>query len=799
MDARDFKNLGVDETLKRIGTGIGGLSEKEAEKRLKKYGYNEVVEKKESAALKFLSKFYGPVPLILWAVIAISYLLGRTEDFYILLALLLFNATMSFLEESKADRTLESLRKRLSVSARALRSGNWEKLPARLLTIGDIVRVRQGDIIPADLKIVRCDADVETDESVITGESLPISKGTAGVLYEGAILKRGEATCAVIGTGYNTFYGKTASLVEVAKPKSHIQQAILRLAKYLVAIDLAVVAAMFLYGSLALHINIIDVLPFFLVVFLASVPVALPATFTVAMALGTEKLAKENILVRRLDSIEGAATMTVLCADKTGTLTENIITVDELMPFGVGEDRLIRYAAEASRAEDNDPIDNAVLNYAKANRVKANAQLRFTPFDLSTKMTEAVVEGKDGRYRVVKGAIIAVKRLCHIGTLEGKAMDKAVDAFSKRGFRCIAVAFLMEGGKHFRCAGIIALHDSPRKDAGALISELEELGVKTKMLTGDNIAVAEEISKELRIGNRIIDAEKLGGSKKELYASINGADGFANIYPEDKYTIVKALQNSRMIVGMTGDGVNDAPALKQAEVGIAVSSATDVAKEAAALVLTRNGIEVIVHAVKESRRIFERMSTYTMLKISRAIQIIAFIGIVYMFMHGMIAITPSLLVLLIFTNDIVNITISADNAVYAKRPDSWNIRSFFYPAGAVGAVLVLQALILIPLAFSAFGMSVAEFQTLVFLLLVVSDKFTILNFREKGWFWKSRPSSKVVLSSAVGITAGTLMAYFGILVPKIGIVAIVSAFVLSIVFLPINDVVKKGAIKALGR
>ena len=795
MNVGEARKYNSKQLLKLLNSSEEGLSSEEAASRLAKFGYNEVKAKKQNMPLKLLRKFFEPVPLLLWLVIILSYVLRRMSDLYIISAMLVFNVVVSFIEEYRADKAVEQLRKNLSTNARTLRSGNWIPVHSRELVPGDIIRVRSGDIIPADSMILG-DGNIEVDESVITGESLPLFRHNEDMIYAGSIVKMGEASCLVVATGAETYYGKTTILVKNAMPKSHIQEVIMGIAKYLVICDFLIVLAMFAYGYLLVGMQPIALLPFLLVIIVASVPVSLPAAFTVSMAVGTSKLASNSILVTRLESVEDTSTMNVLCMDKTGTLTENNITVKEIIPFECDANTVLKYAAEASRVDDNDPIDNAILSYAKHKKTGTGKQLSFSPFDPSTKKTEARISD-NGTYTVVKGAATIIAKMCGTRGPQLSKFDKTIDEFSSRGYRSLGVA--VKKGKTYTLCGIIALYDPPRTEAKRLIKEIASLGVKAKMLTGDNIHVAKQISRELGMGGKILDVDTLKKAKGEAaFRMINRADGFANIYPEDKYTIVKALQTHSLVVGMTGDGINDAPALKQAEVGIAVSNATDVAKSAAALVLTKSGIEVIVKAIKESRRIFERMVTYALVKISKVYQIVLFSGIIFIAMHGFIPITPFLLILLMFTNDIANISISTDNVGYSKRPDAWKMRSLVLVSSAVGILLLVQALLMTYMNLRIFDMTTLQFQTAIFLLFDISDKFTIINMRERGPFWKYKPSNMLLFTSFMGILAGIGMAYYGILMTPIGITPMLAIIAISALFLFINDAAKIWVFKRFG-
>ncbi|MEM3282089.1 MAG: plasma-membrane proton-efflux P-type ATPase, partial [Candidatus Micrarchaeaceae archaeon] len=727
----DLKSVSVEEALKELNSSRHGLTREEARERLEKYGYNEIKEKKKNMALLFLGKFSGPIPILLWIVVLLTYVLHHFVELYVVLALLVFNATVSFAEEYKADTSMDLLKQRLSVNARVLRSSEWQVIEARYLVPGDIIRLRAGDIVPADVKIIEQEG-LESNESVLTGESMPVQKGDGSIAYASSIVTRGEATCVVIGTGANTYFGKTAELVNTAKPKLHLEATIMSIVKYLVVADVLAVAVMFAYGYFWLHVSALELIPFLLIVIIASVPVALPAAFTVSMAYGTERLAKKHVLVTKLEALEETSNMSILCLDKTGTLTENKIVVEGLSAFGFSDQELVEYAALASRAEDKDPIDIAVLDYASSLKIKPYRQLSFKPFDPETKRTEAVISDGKKRYAVTKGAVQVIAKLCG---LRGSAMSKAesiIDGYSSRGLRSIAVA--INKGKSWRFVGIIALADELRPDSKALISELKDMHVEPKLLTGDNAAVARQIAEQVGIGSNVVDAEEF--EKLDIKRAAKEASCFAGIYPTDKFAIVKALQGENEIVGMTGDGVNDAPALKQAEVGIAVENATDVAKSAADLVLLKSGIAVIIEAIKESRRIFERMLTYTMAKIAKVMQIVGFILIAYL-IFGFVPILPIQLLLLIFTNDIANISLSTDNAPYSKSPTSWMVRPIINSSLMFGALLALEAFAIFAAGKYVLLQNVAELQTSIFVALVVTDKLAIFNIRtrEKA-FWK---------------------------------------------------------------
>jgi H+-transporting ATPase len=786
MDQDVFKGRSTGEVLALLKSSADGLTDAESASRLATYGFNEIAEKKKSRILKFISKFYGPIPALLWIIMVLFYVLSNWADLCLISALLVFNAIVSFAMEDKADKSIDLLKQRLSTNSRVYRSGSWNVVQSKMLVPGDVIRVRPGDIIPADANVITGD-NLGVDQSAVTGESLPVLRSAGDLVYGGTVLQKGEATCVVILTGYQTLYGKTAKLVETAKPTSHLQSEILSIVKYLVAADLVIITLLFIYCYGFQHMALPSLVVFLLVVFISSVPMALPASFTVSLAFGAEKLSKRSILVTKLSAIEGAATMDLLCMDKTGTITENRINVAAVFGFGRGPEEVIKYAAEASRDENKDPIDTAILEYAKTLPVKSGLQVSFAPFDSSTKMTVAQMQEGGETYSVAKGAASIISGLCGISADQNTALNEKVTDFALKGYRTIAVARKAE---KWELAGVIALYDRPRPDSGKLIGELRDLGIAIKMITGDNRAVAVQIAGEVGLGNHIVDI-KSGEFDKDadLVKTITDADGFSGIYPKDKYTIVKTMQDHGFIVGMTGDGVNDAPALKQADVGIAVESATDVAKSAADLVLTKTGIEVIVDAVKESRRIFERMLIYTIVKLAKVIQQLAFITIIFV-VYGFIPITAFLLILLTFTNDIVNLSISTDNVGFSKNPDFWDMKYILPMAVMLGGLLAIQALLLVPVGLGVFGLSIPGLATAAFLMLNISDKVTVFNVRERGWAFRSMPSTAVIAASLGGVLAGIAFAYYGIFMDSISLPVILWIVVMSIAFFVIADILK---------
>ena len=789
MDRKTAEGLSIEEALKQLNSGKDGLSEDEAKKRLEQYGLNEIQTKKQNVLIKFLSKFIGTIPLMLYIIIAISIVLNKYIDAYIVIGLLIFNGITSFLEEYKADNTLELLKNKLSVLVKVERGGEWKTVQSKFIVPGDIIRIRLGDIAPADCKIIESDY-LSVDQSMLTGESLPVDKKTNELVFSSSVVREGEATAVVISTGKNTAFGKTAELVKIAKTRTHLEASIFRILEYLLVLDVALIAAIFI-GSYFFGIQLLLVVPFSLLILLTSVPVALPAAFTVAMAYGTERLSSKNILVTKLEAIEEASTMTVICLDKTGTITKNQLSISDPIQYGKFSNvDVFRYAALASRVEDNDQIDLAIIHGAQERKIdlKGYTVKTFRPFDPSTKTSSAVVSFNGNEITVLKGFPESVMETCKLSSNDKNKINSSIDEMASKGYRTIAVAY--KDGSKWNFVGVIPMNDKPREDSKKLIDELRSLDLNVKMLTGDNENTAKAIAKEVDIGDNILDVSALNGkSEKEIAEIITRADGFAGVYPKDKYTIVKALQDNGFHVGMTGDGVNDAPALKQAEVGIAVSNATDVAKSAADIVLTSEGIEPIVNAIKESRSIFERMITYTLKKVSRVLQTSIFLSIFFLILR-FLPMRSIQLILALFLSDIGSISLSTDNELYSNHPDTWNIKVVFLVSLMFGIVAITQVSVLAYFGLNFMKLPSAQFQTFIFLIFIASMELMTLSMRERRSFWSSMPSALVLSQIIVSIAVAVILSYYGILMTAISLYAILLVMIVSILFLLLMDRVK---------
>ena len=593
-----FKILSVDESLKQLQTDQAtGLTVAEANRRISQYGRNEVAEKRQNPAVAFLKRFWGLTAWMLEIAIVLSFVLGKYLDLYIITALLLVNAILGFAQEQQATRAVKALKQKLQLQTRVLRDKTWSTISAADLVPGDIIRVRSGDFVPADLKIIEAEATV--DQSAITGESMPLEKKIGEIIYSGSMIRKGEATGVITTTGIHTYFGKTTQLVQLAKPKLHMEAVISGLMKWLLVlvVSLLVIASAI---SLLHGMNPLDMLSLALILLVSAIPVALPTMFTITMALGSLELAKKGVLVTRLSASEDAALMDVLCVDKTGTLTLNMLTIADVLEINnYKKDDALLFGALASQKANQDPIDMAFFAAVHEKNIPLDdyIQKEFMPFDPSTRRTEATVENQGVKLRVAKGAVSVIAPLCGIEGKELVDLEAKMDSFASKGYRIIGVA-VSRGEPKMGLVGLVALYDKPRPDSAKMIGKLRALGISIKMLTGDSLPIAKQIAQEINLGDKITRTPEIKDTadKDAIVAAeiVEKSDGFAEVYPAGKYQIVRGLQAEKHVVGMTGDGINDAPALKQAEVGIAVSSATDVAKSAASVVLTEPGLTNIL-------------------------------------------------------------------------------------------------------------------------------------------------------------------------------------------------------------
>ncbi len=767
----DLKSLPLEEVKKKLGFSPEGLSQAEAQKRLTQYGPNELKEKKVNPFLKFLSYFWGPIPWMIEIAVILSGVVQHWPDFFIILLLLFANAIVGFWEEHKAANAIAALKAQLAVKARVKRDGKWTTPTARELVPGDVIRLRSGDIVPADARLLDGDP-LEVDQSALTGESLPVVKKSGEAVFSGSIVRQGEIGALVYGTGMNTYFGKTAQLVEEAHTASHFQKAVLKIGNYLIILAAVMVAAI-ITVAIFRGDPILTTLQFALVLTVAAIPVAMPTVLSVTMAVGARLLAKKQAIVSRLVAIEELAGVDILCADKTGTLTQNKLTLGD--PFVVDKpsaEQVVLYAALASRGDNNDTIDLAVLGGLKnKDALKGYQIVHFQPFDAVHKRTEATVKGQDGKqFKVTKGAPQVILALsANVGQVKESAM-KAVDEFAARGFRSLGVA-RNEGDGGWQLLGVLPLFDPPREDAKATIATAGQMGVKIKMVTGDQLAIAKETAKVLGLGTNILDASGLGDSKHqettETAESIEKADGFAQVFPEHKFHIVDVLQKRGHMVGMTGDGVNDAPALKKADCGIAVSGATDAARAAASIVLMAPGLSVIIDAIKESRKIFQRMNSYAIYRIAETLRVLLFMTAAIL-IFNFYPLTAVMIVMLALLNDGAILSIAYDNVHYKDKPEAWNMRMVMGIASVLGIVGPIASFGLFYLGDRVFLLDHAHLQPMMYLMLSVAGHLTIFLTRTRGPFWSIRPA-RILWMAVLGTQiAATFIAVYGFLMPPLG-------------------------------
>ena len=779
-----------------------GLTHAEVDARRKEYGYNEVAEKKGHPALTFLRKFWGISAWMLELIIVLSIVLQKYSDVAVVGTLLVVNAALSFIQERRGAGVVDALRRRLQVNARVRRDSNWQIVPARELVPGDIARLRSGDIIPADLKLLT--GALTVDQSALTGESKDAGKVPGDVVSSGSVVRRGEGNGVVMLTGAKTYFGRTTELVQQARPKLHIEAVVTKVVRWLFVIVGALLGVVVIL-SLIRGAPLLEIVPLLLVLLLSAVPVALPVMFTISLAVGSKELAKRGVLVTRLSAAEDAATMDVLCVDKTGTITMNQLAVTGVIPLEHATEADVLFAgALASQEANQDPIDLAFLAAAKERHIFDNLPkietVSFAPFDPKSRRTEAVVEQNGQRLRVMKGAVRSIGAACGLLPPAIEALEARISAAAAKGYRTLAVARGPETGAP-TLIGLVSLYDPPRPDAKQLIGALQARGVAVKMLTGDALAVATEIARGLGLANirRMADLKAANAQASNKTVDLTAdADGYAEVFPEDKYIVVKHLQAAGHVTGMTGDGVNDAPALRQAEVGIAVSTATDVAKGAASVVLTEPGLTNIVALVEQGRTIYQRILTWIINKISRTILKAAFVAIAYV-VSGKFVVSVFAMLLLTFMTDFAKIALATDHVRSSSKPETWNIGGFIIVSVILGLVMVTEALLFLRFGWTHFGLETNNdaLYTFSFLTLLYFAVFSVVSARERRAFWSTMPSKALTAALLADALMGTFLTRVGLpgLMPVPWSQTLVIFAYAIVSCLVVNDAVKVAMIK----
>ena len=746
-------NLRTEPATINAQSDAPGLSSAEATRRRAEFGPNAVVEEHVSPLRRIARHFWAPVPWMLEATIVLQIAIGQRLTAILIAALLVLNVVLGVVQESRANAALALLKQKLSLKARVKRDGDWIDLPAADLVPDDIVQVCLGEVVPADLMLIG--GALLVDQSMLTGESIPVEMEAGKTAYAGGLIRRGEAVAKVVATGTRTYFGRTAELVSVAHVESTEQKAVLAVVRNLTALNFCIVVGIVAY-ALSIDVSVHEIALLVLTAMLSAVPVALAATFTLAAALGARTLAMKGVLLTRLSALHEAATIDVLCCDKTGTLTLNELAVGAIRPVKAGYDEadVLGYAALASSAEGQDPVDSAIrrlLRQSKGTGRAPKSAGKFTPFDPDAKTAEATVSDQGRDIRVIKGAPAVVAALAPMDA----AATAQLDALTQAGYRTLAVAAGPPNA--LELIGFIALGDPPRADSAQLLAELRSIGVLPVMVTGDAAATAATVAHAIGLEGPVCPPGQIPESVGPEDFAV-----YAGVFPEQKFQLVKAFQRKDHGVGMCGDGANDAPALRQAQLGIAVSTATDVAKAAAGVVLTEPGLGGIVACIKEGRSAFQRVLTYTlMILVNKCVTLIVLgTGLI---ITGHAVLTPFLQALAMLTNDFVTMARAADRARPSPYPNAWRVRNLTLAAVPLGAFRLIYLIVILSFCWYVLRLDPDQMQTLTFVMLGFAGQGNVYVLRERGRLWSSRPAPIMVLASATDILLMGALAAFGVL------------------------------------
>ena len=797
-----FQEKNLEGTLEELSSNPEkGLTNEAVKEKRREFGPNAIKEEESHPVKDFLLNFWGPIPLMLEVACILAAVARRWEDFFVILAMLLINGGVSYWHESRAEDAIKALKQKLSPTARVIRDGEQKTMASKKLVPGDIVVVQMGDVVPADVKFL-ADQNVSIDESALTGESLPVDKNGEDLGYSGTSVKRGEAKAVVIATGKQTKFAKTVELVEEADQKSHFQKAVMRIGKFLIGITFVLVAIIILVGIIR-DDSVVDVLMFALVVTIAGIPQALPAVLSVTMTIGARRLASQKAIVSELSSMEEMAGLEVLCADKTGTLTKNELTLQEpvLVEAEDTKELLLTAALTCKREHNEDPIDQAILEGIEdksdldAFEIKA-----LHPFDPTRKRAEAEVTRDGDAFTAAKGAPQVILDLVEADELLRNEISEKIGKLGNEGYRALGVAKKKNDTWHY--LGILSLLDPPIEGTEKVIREAHERGIDIRMVTGDHSAIAKQVAGQLGMGTNVRQADELfrekegeeAGEEQQAGHSIDEklmqADAFAQVTPEHKFNIIKQFQSQGRIVGMTGDGVNDAPALKQADVGIAVANATDAARTAAHLVLTAPGLGVIIHAVEEARRIFERMTSYSIFRITESLRVLLFMTLSIL-AFNFYPVTAVMVVLLAILNDIPIMLIAYDDVKTSRSPVRWNMPRVLTMAGILSIGGVISSFLLFWFIRTRLGLPEDTVRTMIFLKLLVAGHMTIFLTRNQGWMWdKPLPNIWFFLALEGTQVIGTLFAVYGWIIPPVGWVKALCIWGYAIAWLLLLNVIK---------